>query len=92
MVVLRLKLENLRSSWKASVRKCMKPSVMVALVIIIAFVTCAAGCSQNSVVYVDDSDHVVLLDVNEPAPFRGVLITEGRHERLLDYEDEILSQ
>ena len=55
----------------------------------IAFVMSVSSCTKNSVTYVDDSDRIILLDVNEPAPFRGVLITEGRHEELLDYEDEV---
>ena len=52
-----------------------------------------SGClsAKSSTIFVDDSNRIVLLEPNEPAKFRGILITEGRFEELLDYEDKILS-
>ena len=49
------------------------------------------GCYKSSVVFVGDSKRIALIEQGTPAPFKGVLITEGRYEELLDYEDYVLS-
>lgn len=53
------------------------------------FAVSVTGCLPSTVVYVGDSDRIAMLAEGEPAPFAGVLITDGRHERLLDYEDQV---
>lgn len=83
---------TLKSKCEKSARKCAKHFWLVVITITIFLVLSGGSCSRNSVIYIDDSLRITLLDVNEPAPFRGVLITEGRHEELLDYEDEVMSR
>ena len=51
------------------------------------------GCLflKSSVTFVNDSDRIVWLDSNSLTPFDGILMSEGRFEELLDYEDKVLS-
>ena len=59
----------------------------LALMSITTFCIVNGGCSaRREIVFVNDSERVTILDVNEPAPFRGVLITIGKYEQFLDYE------
>ena len=83
---------KLRSNYGKYAKKCGMLCLTVIMLGMVVLMPGVSGCLKGSVIYVDDSDRIALLDVNEPAPFRGVLITEGRHERLLDYEDEVKSQ
>ena len=83
---------KLRDNYRKCAKKCGMLCLTVIMLGMVVLTPGVSGCLKSSVVYIDDSDRIALLDVNEPAPFRGVLITEGRHERLLDYEDEILSR
>ena len=50
------------------------------------------GCFKSSVVFVGDSERIALLEQDAPAPFKGVLMSEGRYEYLLDCEDYRLSR
>jgi len=61
--------------------------LMLALMSIFTFFA-SNGCAyaKREIVYVNDSERVTILDVNEPAPFRGVLITLGKYEYYLDLE------
>lgn len=71
--------------------KCVRPCVVIMALLIIIGLLSVSGCLPSSVIYVAGDDRIALLDVNEPAPFAGVLITGGRHEELLDYEDKVES-
>jgi len=74
---------------RSSARKCDRLSGIVVWMIILGFLTSGLSCSKSSIIYVDDSKSIAFLDVNEPAPFPGVLITEGRYEEFLDFEEEV---
>ena len=83
-------MQNYESSKKNMtdyVLRCAKLYVMVAMSIITTFVLNGCRSTDKSIVFVPDSLRITILDANEPSPFRGVLITEGRHEDLLDKED-----
>ncbi len=70
---------------------CALPLLKIGLMIGVCLIASGCNFSKNSVTYVDDSDRIVHLEPNQPAPFDGVLITAGRFEELLDYEDKVLS-
>ena len=79
----------LKERSRSSANKCGRHYLTVGMMIMVVCLTIVSGCSKDSVIFVDDSDRTILLDVNEPAPFRGILITEGRYEKLLDYEEAL---
>lgn len=75
-------------SWKKW-RICKNMKIVLTLLIIT--VSLIAGCDlTNKLVLIDDSKRVAFVDVNDIVPFRGVLITEGRHNFLLRCEDIII--
>ena len=44
------------------------------------------ACARKEVIYVGDSRRIAILEIGESAPFRGILITQGYFEYLLDLE------
>ena len=74
---------------------CAKPWLRLAVAGfgVITAVLIMSGClsSKNSVIYVNDSERIAMVDANEPTPFAGVLISEGHFEELLDYKGKVLS-
>ena len=66
--------------------------LMLALLSGISFINGGCKWTGNSIVYVPDSKKAVTLDVNEPAPFAGVLITRGQFDYFLRCEDIVIQE
>jgi len=56
---------------------CNMPWILVLSGFIISFIVIGCLPVRSSVVYVPDSQRIELLDVNDTAPYKGVLLTEG---------------
>ena len=72
--------------------RCAALFTIAAMTIIMLIFLSGCLFSGKSATFVDDSRRIAVLDVNEPAPFRGVLLTEGRYEYLLDCEGVVLEK
>jgi len=67
--------------------RCAALFVIGAMTIITLILLSGCLFSGKSTTFVGDSRRIAVLEPNEPAPFQGILITEGRHEYLLDCEE-----
>jgi len=56
---------------------CRTLLTLAVLLFIISLTLNGCLSARKSTVYVPDSQRLVMQDVNEPAPFKGVLITQG---------------
>lgn len=71
-------------------RRCDLLCTIVATMITMLILLHGCQSSDRSVIFVNDSRRIAVLDANEPAPWAGVLIPEGRHEYLLDCEGYVI--
>jgi len=71
---------------KISGRRCAMPLTLALMTIFTFCVNSGCSSARREIVLVNDSQKIKTLDVNEPAPFRGILITQGYFEYLLDLE------
>ena len=61
----------------------------LAMSLVIVFSTLSGlSCAARGTAYVRDSRKIEILEPNEPAPHRGILITQGYFEYLLECEGE----
>jgi len=78
-----------KSRLRRNVRLWQTLWLLALIAIGIFFVNNGCVCAKREIVYLNDSQRIKVLEPNEPAPFKGVLITLGRHEYLLDCEGKI---
>ena len=65
---------------------CKVLLMLVPLLFIISLTLNGCVPVKSSVVYVPDSQRIELLDFNDPAPYKGILLTEGYFFRLKECE------
>lgn len=82
-----------RNNSKETCALYARPCGALLLVLLIGIGLTMNGClfSKSSVTFVNDSDRIAIVDACSPAPWDGILISAGRFEELLDYEDKVLS-
>jgi len=73
---------------KTSAKRCLMLLMLASMTIFTHFAVNGCNSAGSEIVYVNDSRRIAVLDVNEPAPFKGILITQGYFEYLLDLEGE----